>query len=87
MSDKSLRMVRVVLHWAWDPIGVRGLPEAVEEYDMYAPSVLKLLEREAAHAEVADYLSWVEAERMELKPQRDTNRDVAALLSELHAIF
>ena len=41
-APAKLRMVQVVLLWAWDPIGVRGIPEAVDEYDSYAPAVLEL---------------------------------------------
>lgn len=39
-AQAKLQMVRIVLLWAWDPIGVRGIPEAVDEYDSYAPAVL-----------------------------------------------
>jgi hypothetical protein len=86
MSDKKLRMVKVVLHWTWDPIGVRGIAEAKDEYDSYASPVLELLERGSAEEEVADYLTCVETERMALAAHRDKNADVAALLRELHAL-
>jgi hypothetical protein len=86
MSDKKLHMVKVVLHWTWDPIGVRGIEEAKDEYDSYASPVLELLERGSAEDEVADYLTCVETERMGLKAHRDKNSDVAALLRELHAL-
>ncbi len=29
-----------VLHYTWDPIGVRGDPHARDEYDSYVPDVL-----------------------------------------------
>ena len=87
MSDTKLHMVKVVLHWAWDPIGVRGIEEAKDEYDSYASPVLELLERGSAEEEVADYLTCVETERMALKPQRDKNGNVAALLRALHALI
>ena len=32
MSEKKLRMVKVVLHWVWNPIGVRGVEEAVDTF-------------------------------------------------------
>lgn len=87
MTDTKLRMVRVVLRWVWDPIGVRGIAEAVDEYDDYAPPVLRLLKSGSSEQEVAAYLTYIESERMELKPQRDRNLDVAAVLRELHALF
>jgi hypothetical protein len=77
----------VYCHWAWDPIGVRGIPEALDEYDSYAPPVLELLERGSQNEEVAAYLGRVECERMELPPHPDRNADVAALLSELHSLL
>lgn len=85
MSDNKLQMVKVVLHWAWDPIGVRGVEEAKGEYDGYAAPVLKLLESGSGE-EVAAYLAYVEAERMLLEPRPENNSDVAALLIELHAL-
>jgi hypothetical protein len=87
MSDAKLRMVEVVLHWAWHPIGVRGATGAIGEYDSYAPSALALLEQGCPVDEIAAYLGSVESERMGLKPHRDKNEDVAALLRELHALL
>ena len=67
-------------------IGVRGIEEAHDEYDSYATPVLELLERAAPDEEVGAYLTYVEVERMGLKPHKDNNEDVAALLRELHAL-
>lgn len=75
-----------MLHWAWDPIGVRGVEEAHDEYDSYAMPVLELLERGSADEEVGAYLTYVEVEPMGLTPHKDKNEDVAALLRELHAL-
>lgn len=82
----SLRMVKVVLHWAWDPIGVRGVTGALDEYDNYALPVLEMLERFALEQDIADYLSFIEQEWIGLQANRDRNMDVAAMLRELHAI-
>ncbi|MGE5064682.1 MAG: hypothetical protein ACM3IG_11505 [Myxococcales bacterium] len=87
MSDTKLRMVEVILHWAWDPIGVRGAEGTIDEYDSYATSVLALLERPSPVEEIAAYLGSVESERMGLKPHRDKNEDVAVLLRELHTLL
>jgi hypothetical protein len=87
MSDTKLQMVKVVLHWHWDPIGVRGIEEAKDEHDSYAPPVLELLERGSADEEVAAYLACVETEKMGLNPHREKNADVAASLRELHALI
>ena len=82
----KLRMVRVVLLWAWDPIGVRGIPEAVDEYDSYAPAVLQLLESGASDRHIEDYLTSVIRDRMELRPNPKADEDIAAMLRELYAI-
>ena len=86
MWKAKLRMVEIVLHRAWDPIGVRGMEGAADEYDSYAPKLLAMLERGAGDQEVADHLTQIEQERMGLQPDREKNADVAAMLRELHSI-
>lgn len=85
-SNPNLQMIQIVLHWAWDPIGVRGIEEAADEYDMYAPQVLKLLEADAPTDEIANYLAIVVRDRIELPSKPDRDRDVAAMLRQLYAI-
>ena len=85
-APAKLQMVRIVLLWAWDPIGVRGIPEAVDEYDSYAPAVLQMLETGASDRHIADYLTSVVRDRMELRPNSKADADIAAMLRELHAI-
>jgi len=82
----KLRMIRVVLLWVWDPIGVRGIPEAVDEYDSYAQAVLQKLETGASDQCVADYLTSVVRDRMELPPNPKMDQDVAVMLRQLYAI-
>ena len=86
IHDAQLRMVQIVLHWAWDPIGVRGIEDATDEYDMYAPQVLEMLEDDASDERVASYLTSLVKVRMGLpvKPERD--EDVASMLRHLYAI-
>ena len=50
----------------WDPIGVSDEPNAADEYDMYIGDVFELLRRSAKDDEIAEYLRWVETERMGL---------------------
>lgn len=83
----KLRMGQAVLRWAWDPIGVRGIPEAFDEYDAYAPALLDMLDRGATNQEIADHLAGVVHDRMALRPDPDREAAVAALLRELHAIL
>jgi len=55
-------LVRKVLNSDWDPIGVADMVD--DEYDMYIEHIYSLLAADAADQEIADYLLWVELERM-----------------------
>jgi hypothetical protein len=44
----------------WDPIGVRDVPQAQNEYDSYVGGVYRLLASGASQQAVADYLADVE---------------------------
>ena len=85
-DDTSLRMIQVALHWAWDPIGVRGIEEAADEYDMYAPRVLEMLKADAPVEQIADYLTSVVRDRMELPVRADRNRDLSSMLQQMFVI-
>ncbi|HKW62535.1 MAG TPA: hypothetical protein VJN89_08330 [Candidatus Acidoferrum sp.] len=54
--------IRTVLNRHWDPIGVADIAD--DEYDMYIGHIYSLLAADAADQRVADYLLWVEIERM-----------------------
>jgi len=57
---RGARELRRILMEEWDPIGVRRIPEAADEYDTYLGPLASRL-REGAPAEtIADYLSDVE---------------------------
>lgn len=43
-----------ILHYLWDPIGVRGIPEARDEYDSYVAHVGALLERGGGKRDITD---------------------------------
>jgi hypothetical protein len=85
-ASATLRMIQVVLHWAWDPIGVRGVKEAADEYEMYAPRVLELLEADASVEQIADYLTGIVRDRMELPVQPGRDADVSSMLRQLFNI-
>lgn len=84
--NPRLQTVEVVLHWVWDPIGVRGIPEARDEYDGYALTVLGMLQRGSIFTEVADFLTSVEKDWMGLTPASARNAEVAELLLKLHGL-
>jgi hypothetical protein len=75
------RGLRQILMEEWDPIGVKGHPEAVDEYDGYLPQVASRLRADATTGEIATFLTEVEEDRMGLgrsPAARMRNRAVAA---------
>ena len=65
--EKELQTrVNEVLHYIWDPIGVRGEPHARDEYDSYVPQVYALLQSGATVETIAAHLDKIVTERMGL---------------------
>lgn len=69
-----------VLHYLWDPIGVRGFPGARDEYYSYLPKVFALLLNGADKVAIAEYLTAIERDSMGLAPAFDRAREVATIL-------
>ena len=67
-SLQKTLFVRVdeILHYVWDPIGVRGFGDVRDEYDTYVPKVVGLLLEEKGKKAVFDHLYLIESERMGL---------------------
>ena len=66
----------------WDPIGVQGVPEAVDEYDAYVGVVGRMLREGATADAIATYLSSVCSDRMGLGPVEERDAQVAVHLRE-----
>ena len=58
--------IRQVLLHDWDPIGVRDVPEAQDEYDSYVGGVYRLLASGASEQQVADHVSHIASDAMAL---------------------
>ena len=58
------RVIRRVLLEDWDPIGVREVPEAQDEYDSYVGGVYRLLAEGASARILAEHLYAIETDRM-----------------------
>ncbi len=71
-----------VLHYLWDPCGVRQCPQARDEYYDYLPRVFALLEEGADEEAITDYLVGVERDSMGMTSTPDRARQVAGLLVE-----
>ena len=80
--------LRQILMEEWDPIGVRGVPEAADEYDSYLPSIVSRLGNNMGDEQVAEYLTEIEEVQMGLIPSdaaRKRNGRLAELLRAWYA--
>lgn len=79
------RRVDEVLTYVWDPIGVREVPQARDEYQDYLPQVFKRVIEASDPATIAEYLLSVESERMGFTPNEKSRKEalrIARLLIE-----
>ena len=59
--------LRRLLMEQWDPIGVKGSPEAADEYDGYRSGVLQLLRDGATAERIAEHLARIEQTSMDFR--------------------
>ena len=78
---KARSEIRRVLLEVWDPIGVRDVPQAQDEYDSYVGGIYRLLAEKAPDEKIVDYLYWVETDQMGL-----SEHDRAGLRSVVEAL-
>jgi hypothetical protein len=77
--------LRRLLMDEWDPIGVRAIPEAADEYDSYVGVVGRMLREGATHDELEAYLTDMRENYMGLGPSatgRERDSAVADRLLE-----
>ena len=90
-SRENRRLLREFLMKDWDPIGVRGIPKAHDEYDRYVGEIyVMLVDGDATVEEMERYLEEVELEYMGLRdtPSRKERRPhIAAALLQLKSTF
>jgi hypothetical protein len=68
-SRENRHRIRQVLMEHWDPIGVRGIPEASDEYDHYVDELyVMLMDQRASEAAINAYLFTTATEHMALSP-------------------
>jgi hypothetical protein len=75
--------IKTVLMQDWDPIGVKEIPEAQDEYDSYVPAIYSMLISRKPLHEVLEYLLWLEGEHMGLKVDRQRAQFIAEKLVSL----
>lgn len=68
MDHNAIRsMVRKILLTEWDPIEVSGIPEAQDEYNVYADALSGMMTNQTLSADVvAQYLFEIATEHMGL---------------------
>jgi hypothetical protein len=62
----DLQRVEQALWEDWDPIGVRAMGGPSDEYDSYAPTILRMLLAGATEEELVVHLYAIETEQMGL---------------------
>lgn len=83
-NEKQLyKEISEILWNEWDPIGVNdGNLEFDDEYNAYIPQIHKLAMEDQNKDVIANQLSFIVKERMELTPSEDHSKNVASLIIE-----
>jgi hypothetical protein len=69
-SRENRARVREVLMQEWDPIGVRDVPQAQDEYDQYVGEVyVMLMDQRATEEAISAYLYDIATNYMGLSPR------------------
>jgi hypothetical protein len=79
------RQLRTLLMDEWDPIGVRGVPEAFDEYDGYVSRIADSLRRGAGVDEIAAMLSKYRTDWMSLGSEPQTDASAAKSIVDWYA--
>lgn len=82
-NHDRLSAIQSVLMESWDPIGVKGVAAARDEYDSYIPEIMRLIERRVSVADLAKYLSEIATVEMGLTDVEHRDRTTAEQLLEL----
>jgi hypothetical protein len=75
--------IRKVLMVDWDPIGVRGVPQAIAEYDSYIGPLYRILAGNGPMDDIVDCLERLEREEIGVCTSEQVRRRVAEKLSAL----
>jgi len=79
------RQLRILLMDNWDPIGVRGAPEAIDEYDRYVGRIADSLRRGANVQEVAAMLTAARTGSIGLPADPETDATAARSIVDWYA--
>lgn len=76
---RALAAVRRILWETWDPIGVNDASEATDEYDSYAPTIVRMIVDGADAHTLERHLAGIETRSMGLGAVASPRRTAAAL--------
>jgi hypothetical protein len=79
------RQLRTLLMDHWDPIGVRGEPEAIDEYDSYVGRLAGSLRAGSDARQISAMLSAARTEAMGLAADPETDAAAARLIVDWYA--
>jgi hypothetical protein len=90
-SRESRTKIRQILMEVWDPIGVRDVTEAQNEYDGYGAKIyVMLIVERASQQAIGAYLYDIAVRHMGLSPRPEliaSSGQAAALIVELRSSF
>ncbi|MEX0841366.1 MAG: hypothetical protein WEC82_05710 [Xanthobacteraceae bacterium] len=72
--------VRKILLTEWDPIALRNVPQAQDEYDQYATRIAQMVISRRSIVELSEYLLHLETSVLGLEANRERARAVAEKL-------
>lgn len=80
-DEKELYMrIDEVIHYIWDPIGINDCPQARDEYSSYLPKVFQLAKKNGSQKEIAEYLNYVQTDRMGGRSDIKRCLDIASII-------
>jgi hypothetical protein len=69
-----------ILFYKWDPIGVSDLDWSRDEYQAYLPQVFQLALKNDSPVPIAEYLTQITTDRMELRARVKHDMKIAKLI-------
>jgi hypothetical protein len=79
-DNELCQRIDEVLHYIWDPIGVRTEPNARDEYESYLPHVFSMVKHGVSAAALARHLQEITTGRMGLSSVETHDLEVAQLI-------
>ena len=86
-ENQLYRATDEIMFYLWDPIGVRNIPAARDEYQSYLPKLFKMIVADAKDHEIAEYLFKLEASSMGMSGNKEQALKAARTLIEAKEFY